>query len=375
MANTAITMQNIARELLPLLKENLVMPMTVNVDYSDDFVGQGDTIQVEKPAVFVADEFGGSINLQDVTEKSVSVKMDTIADVSFAFTAKEKALTMTQFREKYLGSAARAIAEKVNQDGLALYADIPYYTGVSGTTPDGLEDFANAGKVLNDNKAPIGMRYGAWDTSATAKFQTLDALVNADKSGTTRALREGAIGNVFGFENHMTQAIKTHTAGTFAAVATPLTDGVTAAGATSIVMDGGAGTETILVGDIFTIGTQQYVATANATASGGEVTVPVYPEVPEEIADGTAVVFPDKTAHAHVANLAYQRDAFIFVNRPLDDPSGTGANSYVVRDPESGLSLRVTEAYDISSKKTTMSIDFLYEYVTAYPELATRVLG
>lgn len=373
MANTILTVQEIARELLPLLKEKLVMPETVNKNYSAEFVGKGDTIIVEKPAVFVADEFGTTINLQDITERSVSVKMDKIADVSFSISAKDFALAMPQFKTKYLASAAQAIAEKVNQDGLNLYKDIPYYYGVSGTTPDELKDIAQGRKVLNDNKAPMMPRFAAWDTAAEAEYLVLDAIVNADKSGTTEALRAGAIGNVFGFQNYVSQAVKTHTAGTFVAVTTPLVNGTIAVDATTITMDGGAGTETILAGDIFTIDGAQYVATADAAAVAGAISVAVYPAVASEIADNTEVVFPDKTAGAHVANLVYQRDAFIFVTRPLELPMDKEA--YVVTDPESGLAMRVVIGYDQSTKKTTMSVDFLYDYVTSYKELAARILG
>ena len=152
MSNTFLTVQEIGREILPLLKENLIMPMTVNRNYSQDFIGKGDTILVEKPAVFVADEFGSTINLQDISETSVTVKMDKIADVSFSITAKDLALSMPQFKTKYLASAAQAIAEKINQDGLKLYKDIPYFYGTSGTTPDALSDFTGPRKVLNDNR-------------------------------------------------------------------------------------------------------------------------------------------------------------------------------------------------------------------------------
>ena len=377
MANSVLTLQNIAREMLPLLKENLVAPMTMNMDYSEDFIGKGAEILVEKPAVFVADEFGGNINLQDVNEKSVLVKMDTIADVSFACSAKELALSMTQFKTKYLKSAASAIAQKINQDGLALYKSIPYFTGAAGTTPDALEDFANAEKILNDNLAPMGERSAIWSTAAKAKFQVLDAIVGADKSGTTAALRLGSIGDVAGFQNYMSQAVKTHTAGGYTALAdVTITTG--AAAATSIVLTStaAASTATLLEGDLLTLDGNQYVVTADtAAAASGVVTVAIYPALEKAFGDMTAVTvaFADVSAGAHVANLVYNKDAFIFVTRPLDLPGDKEA--YVVSDAESGLSLRVVMGYDMTTKKSTMSIDILYDYVTAYEELAAVVLG
>jgi len=375
MPNNFITMQNIARTVLPLLTENLVMPMTVNRNYSADFIGKGDTIVVEKPAVFVADEFGGTINLQDIGERSVSVKMDKLADVSFKISAKDLALSMPQFKTKYLESAAQAIAEKINADGLALYKDVPFYSGTAGVTPDALEDFANAEKVLNDNKAPMMNRTAVWDTAAKAKFQVLDAIVNAEKSGSTAALRAGAIGRVAGFENLMSQAVKTHVAGAYTSNS-DVTVTTGSAGDTSIVMTsaGGTSTDKLVKGDIFTIDGKQYVATADtANAVAGVVTVTIYPALDKDIADmdSTAVEFADLTAGGHVANLAYNKDAFIFVTRPLDTPPGV--ESYVTS--YNGITLRVTMDYNITTKETTMSIDTLYDYVTAYPELAVRNLG
>lgn len=375
MANNFITMQNIAREILPLLKENLVMPMTVNRDYSQDFIGKGDTILVEKPAVFVADEFGGTINLQDITETSVAVKMDKIADVSFKISSKDLALSMPQFRTKYLESAALAIAEKINRDGLKLYKDIPYYYGVSGTTPDSLEDFAQAEKILNDNKVPMDQRFAVWDTAAKAKFQILDAIVHAEKSGTTAALRQGAIGDVAGFMNLMSQAVQTHTAGAYTSLA-DVTITAGAAGATTITLTSAAGTstDTLLDGDIFTLDGNQYVVTADtAAAVAGVVSVNIYPALEKAFGDmdSVAVTFADQSAGAHVANLAYHPKAFIFVTRPLDLPPGV--EGYVTS--YEGITLRVTLDYNQTTKETTMSIDTLYDYVTAYPELAARVLG
>ena len=377
MPNTLITMQNIAREILPLLRENLVMPETVNRDYSSDFVGKGAVIQVEKPAVFIADEFGTTINLQTITEPFVSVTMNKIADVSFSVTAREMALSIPQFRTKYLKAAAAAIAEKVNQDGLNLYKDVYNFVGASATTPDALEDFANSAKKLNDSKAPLMDRFAAWDTASTAKFQVLDAIVNAEKSGSTEALRTGAIGNINGFSNYMTQAIKTHTAGGFTSLAdVTITTGAAAAKSIVLTSTAGAAITKLEAGDLFVLDGNQYVVTAQtAAAVAGVVTVAIEPALPVAFGDMAAVTvtFPDVTARAHVANLAYQRDAFIFVTRPLDTPPGV--ESYVTMDDESGLALRVVMDYNITTKVTTMSIDFLYDYVTAYPQLATRILG
>lgn len=287
MANTFLTVQEIARAALPLLHDNLVFPALTYKDYSGEFQAKGDTIQVRKPAKFVANEFTDTITTQDTTEGNVLVKLDKIADVSTVLTAKEMALNIEDFTAQILQPAMMAIAEKINKDGLALYVDVVGVntTGTAGTTPSTLADIAGAAKVLNQNKAPMEGRAAVWDAEALAAFQTLDAVVHAEKSGSTAALREGSIGRLLGIDNYMSQAV----------------------------------------------------------ANDGEYT----------------------------ANMVFHKNAFAFVNRPLE--VAHGAESYVTS--YNGLSIRVTMGYDMQTKKQTLSIDCLYGYKTLYPELAVVVKG
>lgn len=287
MANTFLTCQEIARAALPLLHDNLVFPALTYKDYSAEFQAKGDTIQVRKPAKFTANEFTDTISAQDTTEGSVLVKLDKIADVSTVLTAKEMALNIEDFTAQVIQPAMMAIAEKINRDGLLLYKDITNSVGTAGTTPGSLADIAAAGKVLNQNKAPMEGRAAVWDAEALAAFQVLDAVAHADKSGTTAALREGSIGRLLGFDNYMSQAVAEDAEGNF------------------------------------------------------------------------------------TANLAFHKNAFAFVNRPLEP--ARGVESYVTS--HNGLSIRVTMGYDIQTKKQTLSVDCLYGYKTLYPELACVVKG
>jgi hypothetical protein len=90
--NAFLTCQQIAREALLRLQSNMVMAGLVHTNYSSEFKEQGDTIQLRKPATFIADEFGGTINLQDIGEKNVLVSLDKIADVSVEVGSKELTL-------------------------------------------------------------------------------------------------------------------------------------------------------------------------------------------------------------------------------------------------------------------------------------------
>jgi hypothetical protein len=374
MPNAFLEIKTIAREALTRLRNNLVFVGLVHTDYKNEFKSLGDTIQVKRPPVYEAKDFTTTISTQDINETSVDVKLDKIADVSIEFTSKQRALNIETYGEMYIQPAMEAIAQKIDADALAyVYKKVFAHQGTSGVTPDGLDDFAHARKALNINKVPNVMRRAVWDPNADAAFTQLAAIVNAEKSGSTMALREGSIGRIQGLDNYMSQNLPLHVAGSFTAVGSPKVVGNTAKGATTIAIDGGAGTEDLKMGDIFSIGTKQYVVTADVAAVGGAIaSVGIYPVLQEAVLNDADVVFPDKTAGGHIANLAFHKNAFAFVNRPLVPPSGA-AMSYTATFE--GLSVRTTAAYDINTKKEVLSMDILYGYETIFPELAVRTLG
>lgn len=369
MANQFLTVQEIAREALLRLRENQVMARLVHTDHSNEFANKGDTVQVRKPAVFEAKEFSGETESQDIAESNVLVKLDKIADVSVDITSKEMTLNIQDFGFQVLDGAMQAIAQKVDTDLHGLYADVPYFYGTAGTTPSGLADIAGVRKRLQDNKVPNAMRRLVIDTAAEAKFLTIDSVVEADKSGTTQALREANLGRLMGFDNYASQNVRDHAAGAYASL-----EDVTATaaeGADSIQLTSGAGASTAKLnrGDVFqTADGQQFVVTEDSAAAvAGVVTVKVAPVVGAALA-ASAVTF----AKSHTANLAFHRNAFAFVNRPMEVPQG-GAEGYVTSFE--GLSLRVTRGYDMKTKIHKVSFDILYGVKTLQAELAARLLG
>ncbi|SFG05197.1 P22 coat protein-gene protein 5 [Clostridium cadaveris] len=370
MANEFITVKEIARQILPRLIENLVFPNLIHKDFSEEYVtGKGATIQVKKPVILTAKEFNESkgTSAQDVKEESVDVTLDKLATVDVEFGAIQRATNVDDLNRLFLEPAAVALAEKINSDGLFLYKDIPYAVGTAGTTPSKLADLANVRKILNTNKVPVAGRVAVWDPEADANFTTIDAIVNAEKSGSTAALREGSIGRVFGLDNYMAQGIKQHTTGITKSTDVKVNGKVTA-GATTLAIDGTALTGKLVKGDILTIKKKNYVVIEDTTdaSSNAIATVKVYPSLPE-IADDTVVTL----VSGHTANLAFNPMAFAFVTRPLTAPAGV--ESYVTS--YNGITLRVVRGYDMKYKKEMLSMDVLYGYKTMYPELATRVLG
>ena len=71
--------------------------------------------------------------------------------------------------------------------------------------------------------------------------------------------------------------------------------------------------------------------------------------------------------------MAFHKNAFALVSRPLEQPMG-GASSYVT-SIGNGINVRVVMGYNQDKKVNKISFDILYGVKTLYPELAARLLG
>lgn len=366
--NNLLTTKNIARQILPELIENLVAPNLFYKDYSDTFAKQGDTIRVRKPVVLTAKDFtaGTAVTEQDVIEESVDVTLDKIATVDVSFEAIQSATNVDDLNRIVIRPAAIALAEKINSDGLDLYKQVPYTAGTAGTTPSTLADFAAAREALNANKAPLEGRCAIWSPEADSNFVQIPALVNAEKSGSTAALRDASIGKVFGISNYMAQGVKTHTpgGGDTPACAIDNTGGYPI-GATNIHVDTLSGA--LVVGDILKIDGNQYAVVAAGALSAADQDITISPALKTAVKNDASVSIYGK----HVANLVFHPNAFAFVTRPLIAPAGV--ESYTTS--YNGISLRVVRGYDMAYKREKLSVDVLYGYKCVYPELAVRYLG
>lgn len=368
MANTFITLKTIARQALPRLIENLVFPNLVHRDFSNDFAFQGDTIRVRKPVVLTAQEFDATngITPQDMAEDTVEVKLDKLATVDAQASAIETAVNIDDLNRVFVEPAALALAQKINADGLKLYMDVP--NAVDCTQHD-IAALANVRKALNIAKVPEAGRVAVWDPEADAAFSQLEAVLHAEKSGTTQALREGSIGRVFGLDNYMSQAVCTHATGITAAEGAKVGANVTE-GATQLKVSGTTLTGKFVKGDVLLIAGRGYTVTEDTgNASNNAIaTVKVTPALPALAAD-TPITVPG----SHTANLAFNPMAFAYVTRPLYNPDGEGVASYVTS--YNGISLRVTKGYNQQYKRSVYSMDVLYGYKCVYPELAVRCMG
>jgi hypothetical protein len=282
-------------------------------------------------------------------------------EVTFSITSKEAALSLQDLRTQLIDPAMRAHAQAVDADLSGLYVDIPGYQAETGTAV--LADLAALDKMLNVNKAPMVLRNLVVDPATKAKYIVLDAVLNAEKSGSTDALRLASMGWIMGLESFMSQNVKTHDNGDFA-LTTPVASGT--AGALSITVGGTSGSGTLKKGSLFTIAsdTTQYVVASDFVCGSTGGTLYLYPALQVTCSSKAITV----KATGYTNSLAFHRNAFALVTRPLALP--VSGNGEIIN--YGGFSVRVTSAWT-TGLADLITVDILYGVKTLTPELAIRL--
>jgi len=383
MANTFLTPAIIAREAMMQLRANCVMAGLVHRDYSSEFVsGVGDTVTIRKPASFEAQEFDrtSGIAIQSAEENGVDVKLDKLLDVSFEVTAEQLTLEIADFSAQLLQPAMQSFAQKIDLYLLSLYKDVYAARGTAGTTPTAITDITNVRQALNESYAPMTQRRLVIDPSAENCFLQLAAFHEADKVGDSgTALREASLGRKFGFDIYCDQNVRKHTKGTLAVGGGtspkihPKAAGSIGDNTLTLNVTGGTSptlTGTLAVGDYITIGSNTYMITKAATAASNEIAVEFTPALTAAVATSDEVT----VGASYTANLAFHRNAFALVTRPLALPKGLADSQKALVNYE-GFGLRVIYDYNSQYKKDVVSIDMLCGVKTLDSRLACKMLG
>ena len=351
MANTFLTPEIVAKEALMVLQSNLVMADLVHRDYSDEFVGVGDTISVRKPAKFTAKNFTGHTEAQDITEGSVPVKMDRIRDVTVNVTAKQMTLDIADFSEQVITPAMQAIAQAVDEDLLAAGVEAAGYVKTGNASATDLSDIADLAKNMDLKKVPVQNRRFVMHPTHKYRYALTDNLSKVSYAGDNATLRDALLGRVYTLDTYMDQNAPdtaAATAGTAASYKVSGTKGQRNV-ALSNVSNASA---TVKTGDGFILNGILYRFTADATASSGSVA---------EVAIDQPLVEDITNAAAKLVNkpnsLAFHRNGLALVTRRLALPMGASKAAYASAD---GLAVRVVYDYDSDTKTDKISFDIIY---------------
>lgn len=411
MPNAILTPSVIAKEALMQFKNGMGFSRNVDKSYSKDFAKKGAKIgsseKIRKPNRFTVTD-GATYSAQDVLEDSVTLSIDTQKHVGFDFTSSELTLSIDEFKDRYLKSAALALANKVDIDGQVLATKfVANAVGTAATTPSALLTYLQAMQKVQESAGPMDDNY-SYHVNPAASTVIVDALKGlfADQSEISKQYKRGLMGIAAGGEWNLSQNLYSYTSGQRGG--TPLVNGVTATGATTLVTDAwtAAAANRVRAGDVFTIANvfkvnpitkqstgvlQQFVITADTSSDGsGNATLPISPtiygptsgslqNVDALPADNAALSFilggaSIGTSAVTVNNLLMHKEAFALAFTPLEKPEGVHFSA-VETDPETGISLRVVRDYDIGSDKFRCRMDVLYGWKELRPEWACRILG
>jgi hypothetical protein len=366
MPNTFLTPQIIAMEALAILKNNLVMADLVHSDYSSEFVKVGDTITVRKPAVLVAKDFAGNSDVQDLVEEGVAVKMERFKDISVKLTSKQETLELKDFARQVIEPAMVALAEQIDSDlaNFAFGASVGAI-GAASATPTSLADIANAAKYLDNVKAPVVDRHLVMSPDHKYRYALTNNLSYVNYAGDNATLREALLGRIFALNTYMDQNMPKSSAAVSGTVKGVIS--VASGTANNVTLSAGLPADgTLKIGDGFIFGGILYRFVADHTlTSGGKANVAVSPNFPAGVSVAVSVPVVRNSS-----SVAFHRNAFAFVNRPLDLPMG--AARAAIANGE-GMSVRVVYGYDQVTKQDTISFDIIYGIAALRPELAVRI--
>lgn len=400
MANAFLTISMITNEALRVLVNNLVFAKKVNRQYDSRYGVEGakigTTLNVRKPPRYVG-RTGTAISVEDVTETQVAVALTTQFGVDINFTTADLLLSMDDFSNRYIKPAVATIANKIDYDGLQLYKTVANSVGTPGTVPTTLGTYLDAGVKLDNNATPMdGERSLVFNPRMQATL--VDNLKGLFQSSNQikQQYEKGEMGTAAGFNFYMDQNTAVHTTGPLGG--TPLVNGGSQTG-TSLVTDGwtAAAASRLVQGDVFTIAgvygvnpqnlqstgeLQQFVVTAAVSSDGsGNATIPIFPAITTSgafktvtgsPADNAAITVVGAASTATPQGLAFHKDAFTLVTADLPLPRGVDMAARV-SDAQTGLSVRMVRAYDITTDKLPCRLDVLYGWKELYPENACRI--
>lgn len=272
---------------------------------------------------------------QTVTNKVITISKSRM--VPFRWTGEEQKGVNTgpgyrNLRVDQIAQAIRTLVNEVESSLAGLAYTASRATGTAGTSPFAvdLSDPAKVRKILADNGAPLSDLQMVIDTTAGAKVRSLGILTKANEAGTTVLREQGTLLDIHGFKLRESAGIQqvSHL-GTGASYTL---NGAHAKGA--VVINVQAGTGTIIVGDLVTIGGNIYPVASVLT--GGSFGIN-FPGLVSAQATGGSVVLD---SNAYTPNFAFSRSAIILATRApaLPEEGDMADDRMVITDPLSGMS-------------------------------------
>lgn len=401
MPNINLTHQVVAREAAKIFEEEAPFTMGINKGRQDEFgkdiqgYKEGDSVRIKIPSVnqvFDGATFAAGGSGANNQETFINLQLNSRKHVALEFTAREKLLDITDYKERILRPQMRVLAAIVEGDlMLQAYQATSNLVGTAGSLPTTMKTYAQARSRLQNFLAPPGDRRVMFSSDANTELVDASRALFNPVSEIEKQFLRGVVGEAQAAMFFEHQQIPTHINGNKVAAVT-----VSGAGQTgsNLLVAGVAAADTFLKGTVFTIAgvfavhpltgaaytdLQRFVVTTSVTSAGTTVTLPIYPPLnavaPNKTtsaapAAAAALVFVGAAGASLRQNLMFQKDAFTAAFAPL--PVLATLEGYTARLP-SGVSVRVMDFADGKSDTEFTRVDVLYGFAAPRPQWSVRV--
>lgn len=403
MPNQFITTQLVSNTALAMFANNAPFVMTASRIYQDDFQNSGykvgDTLQVRRQNNFIIGD-GPTAVPQSIIETVENITVAHQYHALIAYTVQDLTLRIEDFSRLFIQPAIQNIISQMEHDiGVAAELALYNFVGNPGTPINSFSSVDVAGAKLLElgvniqSDAYLAMTVRDGSSLKSALLNNFTPVFNED------IVRQSAIGHLSYFDIFQSQNIVRHTAGagpTLHSGDTLTVNGAVSSGNT-LVLAGATfnSTNYFLPGDLIQISgvesvnplsrqstgqDMQFVVTAPANSDGaGAITVQVNPTIISDtssplqnVSNPIPNTAPVTVFGSHNVNVAYPARAIDIVCPPLYKLQVPFSS--VAIDPETGLSLAVTQTGDILGYQNFMRIDVLCGFAW-HPQYAVKVLS
>ena len=244
---------------------------------------------------------------QSIGNKSLTITKSRFYGFSWSgedIMAVDKGPGYLTIQQDQIAQALRTAVNEVEADiAAAASAGASRAFGATADTAPLISDFSQAKKILDDNGAPGSDRHSILSTAGGVAVRGYSNLFKVNEGGDTTLLRQGQLGDLYGFALRESAQVVRPTAGGMTGA---LVNGALSIGATAIVFDTGTvNTTGIVAGDIITIAgdTNKYVVTTGLAAASGTITIAA-PGLIKAAADNAAITVFGTSSR----NCAFSRD-------------------------------------------------------------------
>lgn len=403
MSNQFITTQLVSNTALAMFANNSPFVMTGSRIYQDDFQNAGykigDTLQVRRQNNFVVGD-GSTAVPQDIIETVETITVAHQYHALIAYTVQDLSLRIEDFSRMFIQPAIQNIISQMERDICsAAEQQLYFFTGTAGSPINSFQTVDLSGAKLLEqgvnivSDAYLAMTVRDGSSLKSALLNNFTPVFNED------IVRQSAIGHLSYFDIFQSQNIVKHVAGVgpVSHSGDSLTLSSTVSSGNTLAITGAtiSITNYFVAGDLISVAGShsvnplsrastgqniQFVVTQNANSDGsGNLTVSVAPTIISDsgsplqnvdvpLASGSAVT----VVPTYNVNVAYPARALDIVCPPLYKLQVP--YSSVAIDPETGLSLAVTQTGDILGYQNFMRIDILCGFQW-HPQYAVKLLS